>query len=180
MDPGTAVAPDAARAGGQKRQGRSRDSEDDRGAPVARGGAAASSSDWWAAESPTAGLGEGIVDRGDEAAPSDGHAAAGPDPRADQHPPANPGASPPDPVGGAVDAVVGAGAAGRAAGAAGAADAENALRHPSVRGSSVGAGAQAGGATEVAEGEIGQVDGIVVPSHCAGDTTAIGDARPDT
>ena len=37
MDPGTATEPGTDRAGGQKRQGRSRDDEDDKGTPVARG-----------------------------------------------------------------------------------------------------------------------------------------------
>ena len=150
MDPGT-----TARAGGQKRQGRSKDNEDDRGAPVARGGAAASSADWWTAENPEEGLSGGIEDRGGEATPVDDHGAAEPDPHAGQRPPADPGASPLDPASGAVGTGAGSSTAEHAVGA------EAAQGHPSVPDSSVGADAQADDAAEVAEGEAGQVDGIV-------------------
>ena len=94
MDPGTATEPGTDRAGGQKRQGRSRDDEDGRGAPVARGGAAASSTDW-STRGPGGGTGEGVEDRGDEASPADDHETTEPDLHVGQLPPTDPGASPP-------------------------------------------------------------------------------------
>ena len=176
MDPGTA------RTGGQKRQGRSGDDDDDR--PVARGGAAASTADWWPAESLEEGLGAGIEDRNDEATPVDDHGTAEPDPHAGEHPPADPGASPLGFASGATGTDADSGTVPHAAGA------EGAQGRPSVLDGSVVADAQAAGAAEIAEGEAGQVGqifgflshhgspGPVVPSHCAGDTTAIGGARP--
>ena len=87
---------------------------------MARGGAAASTADWWPAESPGEGSGEGIEDRGDDATPVDDHDTAEPDPHAGQHPPADPGASPPDLASGAVGTDADSGTISHAAGAEGA------------------------------------------------------------
>ena len=123
-----AMVPSTARPRGQKRQERSRDDDDGRGAPVAGGGGAASTADWWPAGSPGEGSGEGIEDQSDEATPIDDHGTVEPDPHADEHPSADPGASPLGFAGGATGPDANSGTATHAAGA------EGAQERPSVLG----------------------------------------------
>ena len=151
---------------------------------MARGKAAASTAGWWPAGNPGERSGEGIEDRSDEATPVDEHGAGEPDPDADEHPAADPGASPPSFAGDAADPGTDSGMATHAVGAGGA------QGRPSVVGGSVATGVQAADAAENTRGELGQVGeivaflsrhgspGPVVPSHCAGDSTASGGARP--
>ena len=178
MDPSTA------HPGGQKRQERSRDDDDYRGAPVARGEAMASTAGGWPAESPGEGSGEGIEDGSDGATPIDDHSAEEPDPDAAEHRATDPGASPPGMAGDATDSGADSGTAAHAAGA------EGAQGRPSGVSDSVAAGVQTADAAEGTRSEPGQVGeivgflsrhrspGPVVPSHCAGNTTASGGARP--
>ena len=183
MDPSTASSPPAERGGGQERQGRSRNGWDDSGTPAAWGCAASSSSTWWEGggsggcahqDNGHRDAGPSPADDGAAAphAAPDGHAAA-----------AGPGEPPPG---------LGNGAkrddAATETGTTAVNDGES-VSWPGVRGDSGFPGGLAAGA-QSAEGDLGQVDratgsrsrhgspGPVVPSHCEGDTTAIGGAWP--
>ena len=183
MDPSTAFDSHEERGGGQERQCRSWSDGYGRGATVAGGAAASLFSEWRPAEgdggsSHQVGVGnaEPVPTAAGEAAP-----CAAPDGHANSD---GSGALPPGFDGG-VEQRDGGDGAGAAAGCA-----LDAAAQTGTWDCGDGPGLPVGGA-EPTEGDLGQVDGApgslsrhgspgpVVPSHCEGDTTAIGGARPD-
>ena len=152
---------------------------------MARGSAAASSSNWWSARGPERGADYDDENRGEVPPPAADHKAAPSGPRGGRIVPADSNASPP---GLDDDAERGGAASGTGTHAL---DAEGAVARPSGSGNTGHPGGRAACAAELTEGDLGQVDGAagsqsrhgspgpVVPSHCEGDTTAIGGARPD-
>ena len=95
MDPSTATEAGTGRGGGQKRQERSGDAEDGRGAPVARGSTAASSSGWWSARGPGWGEGHDGEGRREVPPPAAGCGATATDPNRGHVVPSGASASPP-------------------------------------------------------------------------------------
>ena len=179
-----AMDPSTARPGGQKRQDRSRDVDDYRGTPVARGEASSSTADKWPAERPGEGSGAGIEDVSDGATPVDDHSAEEPDLDAAERQATDPGVSPPGIADVATDPGTDPDTATHAAGAEGTQGRPSGVSDPAATGVQT---ADAAENTRSEPGQMGEIVGFlsrhgslgpVVPSHCAGDTTASGGARP--